>query len=135
MELHHGTSEWSAQGLGNTCAALVEAGKRAGRRIVLVEERREGNEEEGAGEDGGEEREDAHDNDGEDNGDRNMRMGTGVGEYGVKGIWHEKLPILSGSLRRAGAEAEYGGRTVEVGIVLRRWFTFERGEWEDGGYA
>jgi hypothetical protein len=128
VELHRGTSEWSTQGLGNTCAALVEAGKGAGRRIVLVEERWKGDEEEG---DGG----DADDNDGEGNGDRNMRMGTDVGEHGVKGIWHEKLPILSGSLRRAGAEAEYGGRTVEVGMVLRRWFTFGRGEWEDGGYA
>jgi hypothetical protein len=135
VELHRGTSEWSTQGLGSTCAALVEAGRRSGRRVVLVEERPVGDEEEGAGEGGGEEVEGAGDNDGEDDGERNLRMEREVRERGGKGIWHEKLPILSGSLRRAGAEVEYGGRTVEVGMVLRRWFTFGRGEWEDGGYA
>jgi hypothetical protein len=136
VELHRGTSEWSTQGLGNTCAALVEAGRRVGRRVVLIEERRVGDDEEGgAGEEGGEEGEDADDNDGEDDGERNLKIGMDVRERRGKGIWHEKLPILSGSVRRAGAKVEYGGRTVEVGMVLRRWFVFGRGEWEDGGYA
>lgn len=105
-----------------------------GRRVVLIEERRVGDEEDAA-EGGGEEAADADDNGGEDYGERDLRIGMDVRERGGKGIWHDKLPILSGSVRRAGAEVEYGGRTVEVGMVLRRWFVFGIGEWEDGGYA
>lgn len=46
--------------------------------------------------------------------------------------WREKVPMLSGSVRRSGAELEYGGRTVEVGSVLRKWFQLGSG---DGVYA
>ncbi|KAI9051651.1 hypothetical protein LZ554_004693 [Drepanopeziza brunnea f. sp. 'monogermtubi'] len=95
VSLHRDTSEWSAQGLGNSVAGLVEAGKRAGRRIVVVEER-QGDEDE-----------------------------VGNGE--------ERMPMLNGSLRRAGLESEDGGwsgRTVEVGRVLGRWFRFKKGEWD-----
>lgn len=133
VELHRETSEWSTQGLGNTCAALVEAGRRSRRRVVLVEERRVGADEQRAGEDGGEDGEEAGDNGNEDGSEMNLGIGRDVRESGGNGIWHEKLPILSGSVKRAGAEAEYGGRTVEVVMVLRRWFKFARGQWENGG--
>ncbi|KAK4126418.1 hypothetical protein N657DRAFT_679348 [Parathielavia appendiculata] len=37
LALHRHTSEWSAQGLGASAALLVEAGRRAGLGVVLVE--------------------------------------------------------------------------------------------------
>jgi hypothetical protein len=40
IELHHDTSEWSAQGLGTTTAILVEAAARHGFRAAIVEARR-----------------------------------------------------------------------------------------------
>lgn len=40
--LHRGMSEWSAQGLGGSAAALVEAGWRAGRGVVVMEEKEDG---------------------------------------------------------------------------------------------
>jgi len=108
LELHRDTSEWSAQGLGNSVAGLVEAGWRAGRKVVLFEER---------------------------------GMDHGSGDVGAEGarksrgkVWEERVPMLNGSVRRAGLESEDGGwsgRTVEVGRILARWFKFGRGQWED----
>jgi hypothetical protein len=112
----------------------VEAGRRSGRRVVIIEDRRRAVREEEVVVEGDE----------EDLGDDGDREEQGEGEPGLGieraqrnmrgsgniGIWHEKLPILSGSIRRAGAEVEYGGRTVEVGMVLRRWFKFGRGQWD-----
>ncbi|TVY34343.1 hypothetical protein LSUB1_G007114, partial [Lachnellula subtilissima] len=37
VEMHRDTSEWSAQGLGNSVAGLVEAGWRGGWGVVVVE--------------------------------------------------------------------------------------------------
>ncbi|XMA10623.1 hypothetical protein WAI453_003414 [Rhynchosporium graminicola] len=105
--MHRDTSEWSAQGLGNSVAALVDAGWRGGRGVVAVEER-------------------------ECDSDSDVRDG----EEGVEGKrtgWDERLPMLNGSVKRIGLESEDGGwsgRTVEVGRVLGRWFRFERGEWD-----
>lgn len=99
VSLHRDTSDWSAQGLGNSLAGLVEAGRRGGRRLMLVEEREWGE-------------------------DEDKKTG-----------WDERVPMLNGSLRRAGMDSEEGGwsgRTVEVGRVLGRWCIFERGGWEDG---
>jgi hypothetical protein len=104
LALHRDTSEWSAQGLGNSVAALVEAGWRAERRVVLLEERSD--------------------------------SGTRPGDGGDKAqkVWGEQLPMLNGSVRRAGLEADGGGwsgRTVEVGRILQRWFKIEKGDWDD----
>lgn len=44
-------------------------------------------------------------------------------------VWDEKIPMLNGSVKRAGFESEEGGwsgRTIEVGRVLARWFKFGR---------
>lgn len=112
--------------MGNTIAVLVEAGNRTGRRIVLVEQRVHS--EEVTEEQGGDIAEDAND-DGDEEGLSTRRPERSVQGRGEEAIWHEKLPILSGSVRRAGTDAEYGGRTVEVGIVLKRWFKFGRREW------
>lgn len=96
VELHRDTSEWSAQGLGNSVAGLVEAGWRGRWEVVVIEERKDEEEEERSK------------------------------------VWEQRVPILSGSVRRAGMENEDGGwsgRTVEVGRILGRWFRFGRGDW------
>ena len=116
VELHRDTSEWSAQGLGNSLAALVEAGYRSGRRSVVVEERKMDDcvveLEEGL-----------------------TGLGEGEGEPRkvLRKCWQERVPMLNGSVRRIGLESEDGGwsgRTVEVGRILGRWFRFKTGEWE-----
>ena len=115
--LHKDTSEWSAQGLGNSLAGLVEVGVRCGRRIVVVEEKRpEDGEEDGAGE----------------------MTDEVAGEERRKTckVWEERVPMLNGSVRRVGLESEEGGwsgRTVEVGRILARWFKFKKGDWDSEG--
>jgi len=91
---------------------LVEAGWRCGRRVVVMEEREVGDVGEGESEGGEVE---------------GLRR-----ENGLKG-WEERVPMLNGSVRRAGLESEDGGwsgRTVEVGRILGRWFKFRRGDWD-----
>lgn len=39
LDIHRNSSEWSAQGIGNTAAALVEAAQRCGFRAIAVEPR------------------------------------------------------------------------------------------------
>jgi hypothetical protein len=111
--LHKDTSEWSAQGLGNSLAGLVEAGVRGGRRVVVVEEKRlEDEEEDGAEEEMTDEV-------------------AGEERRKVCKVWEERVPMLNGSVRRAGLESEEGGwsgRTVEVGRILARWFKFRKGD-------
>lgn len=112
LELHRDTSEWSAQGLGNSVAGLVEAGWRTGRKVVLLEERGMG----------------------DDLGDGDGNVGTEERRKGRGRVWEERVPMLNGSVRRAGLESEDGGwsgRTVEVGRILARWFRFGRGDWDD----
>lgn len=127
IELHRETSEWSTQGLGNTLAGLVEVGAGTGRRILVVE-RQEDVEDEVVVVD-------ADDGEGDSDEEEKAARAERSRQRRHEGVWHERLPILSGSVRRVGADAEYVGRTVEVGMVLRRWFKFGRGDWEDGSYA
>lgn len=115
IELHRDTSEWSAQGLSNSLSNLVEAGLRSGRGVVVIEDR--GLDEEyfeavlEEEEEGNEE-------------ERRWKQ--------LCGVWEQRVPILNGSVRRAGLDSEDGawsGRTVEVGRVFARWFRFGRGDW------
>lgn len=108
LELHRDTIEWSAQGLGNSAAGLVEAGWRTGRKVVILEER------------------------GMDDGLSDI--GEGERRNDRPNVWEEGVPMLNGSVRRAGLESEDGGwsgRTVEAGRILARWFKFEKGDWGD----
>jgi hypothetical protein len=108
LELHRDTGEWSTQGLGNSTAGLVEVGWRTGRKVVVLEER-------GI---------DENLSDMEPEERRKTR---------VK-IWEERVPMLNGSIKRAGFESDNGGwsgRTVEVGRILARWFRFGKGDWEN----
>ena len=115
LGLHKDTNEWSAQGLGNSLAGCVEAGWRSRRQVVVIEEK-------GV----------------EDSDDEFAAAGVGDEEpgqetRGVCKVWEERVPMLNGSLRRAGLESDEGGwsgRTVEVGRILARWFKFRKGEWD-----
>ena len=116
--LHKDTSEWSAQGLGNSLSGCVEAAWRSGRSVVLIEEKKV------------EEEEDDIEVVEERLGDEGDIEPARGGRYKV---WEERVPMLNGSVRRAGLESEEGGwsgRTVEVGRVLARWFKFRKGSWE-----
>lgn len=122
VELHRDTSEWSAQGLGNTLAGLVEAGWRSGRGIVLLEERGLHDEDRAYDGVGQLEQDELGENEAEER--RKKRLPK---------VWDERLPMLNGSARRTGLESEDGGwsgRTVEVGRILSRWFKFGKGDWE-----
>jgi hypothetical protein len=115
--LHRDTSEWSAQGLGNSLAACVEAGWRSGGRVVVVEERK------------------VKDEDEVEIGIERLGDEQEVERVREKGceVWEERVPMLNGSVKRAGLESEEGGwsgRTVEVGRILARWFKFRKGGWE-----
>ncbi|KAI5921651.1 hypothetical protein F4810DRAFT_721991 [Camillea tinctor] len=115
LALHRRTSEWSAQGLGATAAALVELAYRLGWQAVLVEPLVSSSSSEATGE------------------------GTGEGEGNaqrLEDLLAEEAPVLSGGVRRkigVSGGSTWAGRTVEVGRVLGRWFRFQRGVWDDEG--
>jgi hypothetical protein len=111
VELHRDTSEWSAQGLGNTLAGLMEAGLWSKRKIVVLEERMT---------------DDDLSNVYGDEGPMEAELEESKGKQLMK-VWEEKVPMLNGSVRRAGLESEDGGwsgRTVEMGRIFGRWFKF-----------
>jgi hypothetical protein len=112
VELHRDTSEWSAQGLGNSIAGLVEAGWRGQREVVVIEERK------------------IDLDDDLELGDLGIENEEGRRRDSSK-VWEQRVPMLNGSVKRAGMESEDGGwsgRTVEVGRILGRWFRFEEGQ-------
>ncbi|KAE8448600.1 hypothetical protein EG329_009025 [Mollisiaceae sp. DMI_Dod_QoI] len=114
VDLHRDTSEWSAQGVGNSVAGLVEAGCKGERRIVVIEERKK-------------------------EGDAGVDVAHGAEESdqptrkpGWK-VWGQRVPMLNGSVRRPGFESEdsaWSGRTIEVGRIFARWFKFGKGDWD-----
>ncbi|KAI1468831.1 uncharacterized protein F4812DRAFT_348144 [Daldinia caldariorum] len=97
LEMHRDTSEWSAQGLGDSASAVVELGHRLSWQTIVVEPRKHG-----------------------------------VASP-FEDLLRENVPFLSGGGRRLGPDMEAGwtGRTVEVGRVMKRWFCFQLGEWDD----
>ncbi|KAM0145038.1 hypothetical protein ACHAP3_000160 [Botrytis cinerea] len=130
IELHRDTSEWSAQGLGRSLSGLVESSVRGKRVVVCLEERERKTERNGLIE---------VDVDGDEDigGQINDRNGLdsdgdmGRDNRAWKG-WDEHVPMLNGSVRRTGLEAEdngWSGRTIEVGRIFARWFDFRNAEW------
>ncbi|KAI0177592.1 hypothetical protein BJ166DRAFT_507356 [Pestalotiopsis sp. NC0098] len=112
IEMHRDTSEWSAQGLGSTMAVLVETASRLGWSLVVIEPVPKTT---------------PRTDHGSDVEDLVQPMDR------FEDLLKEKLPILSGSVRRGGLDLEEGGwssRTVEVGRVMSRWFGFQRGVWD-----
>ncbi|KAK3324572.1 hypothetical protein B0T19DRAFT_402793 [Cercophora scortea] len=99
LDMHRGTSEWSAQGLSNTAAVFVETARRVGFRAVAVEPR-------GAPEEG-----------------RQTGMAgllTEMIPILSGGSRRRTGPDLDGS--------GWAGRTVDVQRVLGRWFRFQLGD-------
>ncbi|KAI0891770.1 hypothetical protein F4806DRAFT_295325 [Annulohypoxylon nitens] len=97
LEMHRDTSEWSAQGIGNSASTLVELGHRLKWQTVVIEPRKL----------------------------------NSIQPF--EDMLKEAVPFLSGGGRRVGPDSEEGGwtgRTVEVGRVIKRWFRFQRGEWD-----
>jgi hypothetical protein len=146
VHLHDQTSDWSVQGLGSTLAALIELGAREGKQVIVIEDidSLSQNSEVGEGEFD------------EEEGDVEMRTHSQVSqpilavetpEYDAQnlahveaqarsqeaGIYARRLPMLNGSARReildhgpGRDELGWSGRTVEVGVVMERWFQFHR---------
>jgi hypothetical protein len=87
--LHHGTSEFSVQGLMRSLAAAVESATRNHMELQLCECR------------------DMHDLQNPDRGPR---------------LWDAPVPLLSGSVRLRGEDAEWSRRMVPVKSIAARWF-------------
>lgn len=102
LDLHRDTSEWSAQGLSNSCATLVEAAREKGMRATVVEPSKDWDGEVRAAEDVLEEE---------------MPMLSGAERRAV---------------RDQDEGSGWVGRTVSVRRVLGRWFGFDDGPWEEG---
>jgi hypothetical protein len=102
LDLHRDTSEWSAQGLSNTAAALVEAACQAALRAVVIEPRM----------DWDEQLRDSESILGEE-----MPMLSGA----------ERRAVARDQDEGGGG---WIGRTVSVRRVLGRWFRFEEGPWD-----
>lgn len=112
LELHKETSEWNAQGLGNTLASLVQVGRLSGLRVVLTEKRHE-------------------DNEGEP--EKKMDFAEERNRWGTFKELETEIPLLGGNARRAGLDIDsqsWSGRTVKLERILRRWFVFEKAGWE-----
>lgn len=118
LALHRDTSEWSAQGISSTAANLVEAARRVGFRAVMVDppsvmlQAEDDTDVPGAGDD------DGH-----------------VEGETEQAALSEEVPVLSASVRRAGAdldESDWTGRTVTLARVLGRWFRYRQGDWAQG---
>ncbi|KAF2672176.1 hypothetical protein BT63DRAFT_190618 [Microthyrium microscopicum] len=104
LALHAHTSSWSAQGLSQTAAALVMAGRRTGMEVVVVEPVAPHNIHEARVDD----YDDGRPDDAED-----------------EDVWKQRVPILSASSTKSGDSGRpWVGRTVETGQVFRRWFRF-----------
>lgn len=117
LGLHRDTSEWSAQGISATAAALVDAASNCGFRAVMVDAPRLAMQEDAQeGEENG-----ASDGEG-------VSVANGEGET----MLAEELPVLSASVVRAGGDlddAAWTGRKVSLGRVLGRWFQYRQGNW------
>ncbi|KAI0482496.1 hypothetical protein GGR56DRAFT_670372 [Xylariaceae sp. FL0804] len=124
LELHRHTSEWSAQGLGDTLSAAVELAHRLSWQALLVEPSSSPSPSPGEQQ--------------EDDGTT-----TTTCLLRLEDVLREAVPVLSGGARRPPAAAggpdpeqqqqgpgPWSGRTVEVGRVLERWFRFQRGSWD-----
>ncbi|KAJ9633746.1 hypothetical protein H2204_006744 [Knufia peltigerae] len=98
LRQHHGTTEFTLQGLSHTFASAVSAAHRTRRSLRLVELR-------------GDIGSDHHHSD-PDQG---------------SGLWQAQVPLLSTSIKIRDDGASWGRRTVSVEKVASRWFRLESG--------
>ncbi|KAK7982169.1 hypothetical protein PG988_004407 [Apiospora saccharicola] len=135
VALHRDTSEWSAQGLGTTCAAVAETGRRLGWRAEVADPPPpplSPYQHSQVDYDDGDEQQPLRDE------TRDDGKGSRVsGKEALQRLLREKVPMLSGgvALRPGLFDADEGGawsgRAVEVGRVLSRWCDFGKGEWDE----
>lgn len=132
LALHRDTSEWSAQGISATAAALVDAGRRCGFRPVLVDAPRGPEAEMVVGrEDGDWDGSEGEDDEAEGEGEERVVADGSSAES----ILEEEVPVLSASIVRAGGDlddATWTSRKVTLGRVLGRWFRYRKGGWARG---
>lgn len=119
LALHRDTSEWSAQGLGNTASGLVELAHRLAWGVLVVEPRLS-----------------------REHTQHSSSSSPVSSSYPppppppstLEELLREVMPVLNGGARRLRPDSEEGawsGRTVEAGRVLGRWFRFQRVCWEE----
>ena len=99
LELHHSTSELSAQGLSRTFATAVEAARMASMKLVIVES--------------------SHVN---PNGE--LLASSEVNEIVAIDPWKVQIALLNGSVRLGGEDRVWAGRTIEAARVAARWCNF-----------
>jgi len=97
LEVHRGTSDFSAQGISRTLAGAVAAAARSNMQLLVNELPRS------------EEEYDVKD----------LQIQHSEGEP-----WTEQVPLLCGSLRFGEDQKIWAGRTVEVRQVVARWCQF-----------
>lgn len=107
LDLHRDTSEWSAQAISASAAALVEASRTSGLGAVIVEPP-----------------------------SKQVSDGSDASQGAVEdreGMLMEQVPVLSASVVRAGGDfddaASWTGRKVTVSRVLGRWFRYKARHW------
>ncbi|MCJ1435571.1 hypothetical protein MMC27_004945 [Xylographa pallens] len=97
LDVHRGTSDFSAQGISRTFASAVDAAARSNMQLLVTELPRS----------------EALDNEG----DAEIRYSEGE-------PWSEQIPLLCGSLRFGEGQKIWAGRTVEICQVVARWCRF-----------
>ena len=102
-DLHRDTSEWSAQGLSNSAATLVEAARQNALRPVVVEPRMDW--------------------------DEQVRDSEAV--LGEEMPVLSGAERRAAARDQDEGDGGWVGRTVTVRRVLSRWFRFEDGPWEE----
>ncbi|KAK8868937.1 hypothetical protein PGQ11_007515 [Apiospora arundinis] len=133
VALHRETSEWSAQGLGTTCAAVAETGRRFGWRVEVADPPSPSppSSRHASSQDHDDHHEPLYGYDDHDDGSRHRIIRR---DEGLQMLLKEKLPILSGGIARrpdADEGGRFSGRAVEVGRVLSRWCDFGTGQWDE----
>ena len=99
LALHRSTSEFSAQGLSRTFAIAVEAAARANMQLLVTECKSVPE-------------------------DDPMQSNENEVSQTDTDPWAERVSLLSDSIRSAGDDRIWAGRTVEVGKIISRWCRF-----------
>lgn len=133
LALHRDTSEWSAQGVSASAAALVEASRLAGFRAVVVEPTPPPPPPSSSSTPPG--RLPQQKDDCAEPGEAQEGVAGGGAAAAASGgaqMLAGQMPVLSTSVVRAGGDLEdaaWTGRKVTVGRVLGRWFRYKARRW------
>lgn len=103
LELHHDTSEMSAQGLSRTFALAAEASTRSCMKLIIVEPSRT------------------------DPGGVSSQPNSSESES-ITDPWKSQIPLLNGSIRFGGEDRVWAGKTIQAAQVAGRWCRFVRAD-------